>query len=261
MTTLRSILVYLVMLLASASLACNGEPESKNTGGSAPAGGTEEGPKVTMGADPSTGGGDRDPQPAFGDDEPYALDDVQTRYTRQVDGVGKLYAVFHTSKGDVRCRLYEEKAPRTVDNFVGLALGLKAWRDPATQEKVTTPLYDGTTFHRVVAGFLIMGGDPTGYGNGGPGFAIDDELHPELRHNQVGVLSMAQSAPNTAGSQFFITLDAAPQLDGRFTVFGLCENHTVLEAMGSVEVAPNTDRPLEPLVLEGITLERSGDVP
>ena len=126
---------------------------------------------------------------------------------------GPLYATLKTSMGDIVVQLFEDKAPKTVANFVGLASGTKEWSDPKTGEKVKRPLYNGTIFHRVIPGFMIQGGDPLGNGTGGPGYRFEDEFHPDLRHTKGGILSMANAGPNTNGSQFFITLaaDAAPR--------------------------------------------------
>ncbi len=123
---------------------------------------------------------------------------------------GPLYATFKTSMGDIVIQLFDDKAPKTVANFVGLASGTKEWTDPKTGEKVKKPIYNGTIFHRVIPGFMIQGGDPLGNGTGGPGFRFEDEFHPDLRHTKGGILSMANAGPNTNGSQFFITL--APTL-------------------------------------------------
>jgi peptidyl-prolyl cis-trans isomerase A (cyclophilin A) len=136
------------------------------------------------------------------------------------DKKGPLYATFKTSMGDVVVQLFEDKAPKTVANFVGLASGTKEWTDPKTGEKVKRPLYNGTIFHRVIPGFMIQGGDPLGNGTGGPGYKFEDEFNPDLRHTKGGILSMANAGPNTNGSQFFITHVPTPHLNGKHTVFG-----------------------------------------
>ena len=127
-------------------------------------------------------------------------------------------ATLHTNRGDIEVELYDERAPNTVENFVGLATGEQEWEDGG--ETVEEPLYDDIAFHRVIEGFMIQGGDPDESGRGGPGYSFDDEFHDELRHDSAGILSMANSGPNTNGSQFFITLDAQPHLDDRHAVFG-----------------------------------------
>ena len=131
-----------------------------------------------------------------------------------------MYAQFVTSEGSFTVRLFDQEAPKTVENFVGLAEGTKEWTDPRTNKKVTAPYYDGVIFHRVINGFMIQSGDPLGQGIGGPGYKFKDEFHPTLRHNKAGILSMANSGPNTNGGQFFITLGPTPHLDDRHSVFG-----------------------------------------
>ncbi len=131
-----------------------------------------------------------------------------------------MQAKFHTSAGDFIVELFEDKVPKTVANFAGLANGTKEWVDPKTREKTTRPFYDGLIFHRVISGFMIQGGCPLGRGTGGPGYRFDDEFHPELRHDKAGMLSMANSGPNSNGSQFFITVVPTPHLDKRHSVFG-----------------------------------------
>src|SRR3954468_18537685 len=118
---------------------------------------------------------------------------------------GPVYATLKTSMGDIVVQLFEDKAPKTVANFIGLASGTKEWTDPKTGEKVKRPLYNGTIFHRVIPGFMIQGGDPLGNGTGGPGYKFDDETNNGMKLDDRGILAMANSGPNTNGSQFFIT--------------------------------------------------------
>ena len=169
--------------------------------------------------------------------------------------MGNPTATLHTSEGDVTVELFEERAPRTVGNFIGLATGEREWTDPETGERVQgEPLYEDVLFHRIIDGFMIQGGDPTGTGRGGPGYQFDDEFHEELTHDGPGILSMANSGPNTNGSQFFITLDATPHLDGKHSVFGtVTEGMDVVRKIGSVETDPN-DRPVDDVVLESVTV-------
>ena len=129
-------------------------------------------------------------------------------------------ATFDTSEGTFKVKLYDDKAPNTVANFVGLAEGTKEWTDPKTNQKVTRPFYDGLVFHRVIDGFMIQGGCPMGNGMGGPGYKFADEFGPGLRHDSAGLLSMANAGPNTNGSQFFITLAPTPHLDNKHAIFG-----------------------------------------
>ena len=171
--------------------------------------------------------------------------------------MGNPTATLHTSEGDIEVELFEERAPRTVENFIGLATGETEWTDPESGETVEgEPLYDDVIFHRIIEGFMIQGGDPTGTGRGGPGYRFEDEFHDELTHDGPGILSMANSGPNTNGSQFFITLDAQPHLDGRHAVFGeVTDGMDVVREIGSVETDAK-DRPVEDVVLESVTVDR-----
>jgi peptidyl-prolyl cis-trans isomerase A (cyclophilin A) len=169
---------------------------------------------------------------------------------------GPVYATLKTNMGDIVIQLFDDKAPKTVANFVGLASGTKEWLDPKTGEKVKRPLYNGTIFHRVIPGFMIQGGDPLGNGRGGPGYTFEDEFHPDLRHSKAGILSMANAGPNTNGSQFFITHQATPNLDGRHSVFGeVVKGQEVVMAIGNVSRDPR-DRPIKDVVLKEIIITR-----
>ena len=130
------------------------------------------------------------------------------------------YATFKTSMGDIVVKLFPDKAPKTVENFVGLAEGTKEWKDPRSGQTVKKPLFDGTIFHRVIPQFMIQGGDPLGNGTGGPGYKFGDETSPTDQFNKPGILAMANSGPNTNGSQFFITEVPTPWLNGKHTIFG-----------------------------------------
>ena len=148
-----------------------------------------------------------------------------------------LHAHFTTSEGSFSIKLFDDDAPVTVANFVGLAEGTKEWVDPKSGSKVTRPFYDGLIFHRVIDGFMIQGGDPLGQGIGGPGYEFQDEFHPQLRHDKPGILSMANAGPNTNGSQFFVTLAPTPHLDRRHSVFGaVVEGLDVVEKIGRTQV-------------------------
>jgi len=167
-----------------------------------------------------------------------------------------VYAAFRTSEGDFSVRLFEEEAPKTVANFVGLAEGTKEWTDPRTNRKLTQPYYDGIVFHRVIDGFMIQGGDPLGQGIGGPGYQFADEFHASLRHDRAGILSMANAGPNTNGGQFFITLGPTSHLDDRHSVFGVVEDGMdVIRKIGSTKTGPR-DRPVNDVVILSVTIER-----
>jgi cyclophilin family peptidyl-prolyl cis-trans isomerase len=167
-----------------------------------------------------------------------------------------VYAHFETSLGNFTAELYEDKAPKTVANFTGLAEGTKEWTHPKTKERHKKPFYDGIIFHRVIDGFVLQGGDPLGQGYGGPGYQFEDEFHPDLRHNAAGMLSMANAGPNTNGSQFFVTLAPTPHLDRRHSVFGkVTSGIDVVEKIGHVATDAQ-DRPITPVVMNKVTIER-----
>jgi peptidyl-prolyl cis-trans isomerase A (cyclophilin A) len=166
-----------------------------------------------------------------------------------------LHARFTTSEGSFRIRLFDDKVPNTVANFVGLAEGTKEFVDPKSGQKATRPFYDGLIFHRVIDNFMIQGGDPLGTGTGGPGYRFADEFHPTLRHDKPGILSMANSGPNSNGSQFFITLVPTPWLDNRHSVFGeVVEGMDVVSKIGSTQT--RNDRPVTPITIQSVTIER-----
>jgi peptidyl-prolyl cis-trans isomerase A (cyclophilin A) len=168
-----------------------------------------------------------------------------------------LYAHFTTSEGTFTIQLFDQDVPKTVANFVGLAEGTKEWTDPRTGRKSTGPYYNGTIFHRVIDGFMIQGGDPLGQGTGGPGYKFADEFHPKRRHSKPGVLSMANSGPNTNGGQFFITLAATPWLDDKHSVFGeVTDGMDVIRKIGSTPTSKPGDRPLKPTTIQSVTIER-----
>jgi peptidyl-prolyl cis-trans isomerase A (cyclophilin A) len=168
-----------------------------------------------------------------------------------------IYARFVTTEGSFTILLHDRQAPRTVENFVGLAEGTKAWTDPRTRQKVTRPYYDGIVFHRVIDGFMIQGGDPLGQGTGGPGYTFADEFHPALRHDKAGVLSMANAGPNTNGSQFFITLGPTPHLDNKHSVFGeVVSGLDIVKRIGRTPVGSH-DRPRKDVVIQSVTIERT----
>jgi|SRR5919198_952545 peptidyl-prolyl cis-trans isomerase A (cyclophilin A) len=167
------------------------------------------------------------------------------------------YAHFTTSEGNFTVQLFEKDAPKTVENFVGLAQGTKEWTDPKTGEKVKKPFYNGLIFHRVIANFMIQGGDPVGVGTGGPGYKIPDEFASGRKLEKPGILAMANAGPNTGGSQFFITLAPTPWLNGKHTVFGeVVEGMDVVNKIGATQTTKPGDKPVKPIVIQSIRIEK-----
>ncbi len=165
-------------------------------------------------------------------------------------------AVFDTSQGRIVCDLYSTEAPKTVANFVDLSEGKKEFTDPKSAQKVKRPFYDGLTFHRVIPQFMIQGGDPLGSGIGGPGYSFEDEFSPKLRFDKPGRLAMANSGPNTNGSQFFITTAPTPHLNDKHTIFGqVVEGQDVAEKISRVD-RDNENKPKTPVVINKVTIER-----
>jgi peptidyl-prolyl cis-trans isomerase A (cyclophilin A) len=193
--------------------------------------------------------------PAYPDEvRPPRADDL-SHYVEGLDGAGALLATIATSMGEIRCELYEEKTPITVANFVGLARGIKPFRDPRTGDPVNRPFYDGLIFHRVIPTFMIQGGDPMGNGSGGPGYQFGLEIHPLARHGGPGTLAMANAGPDTNGSQFYITETAKSQLNDKYTVFGRCKNISVVRDIARVETG-GQNRPARDVRIERITISR-----
>lgn len=166
------------------------------------------------------------------------------------------YAIFETSQGNIVIRLLEKEAPKTVANFIGLAEGTKEFTNEATGKKETRNFYDGLGFHRVIPQFMIQGGCPRGDGRGGPGYTFADEFNSSLKHSKAGKLSMANSGPNTNGSQFFITVAATPWLDNRHTIFGeVVEGQDVADKISNAP-RDSSDRPRTPIALQKVKIER-----
>ena len=182
---------------------------------------------------------------------------VPLAYAQDAGLAPGVYAHFETTQGNFTVRLFEDEAPNTVSNFVNLATGAQDWLDPVSREmQKDTPFYDGIIFHRIIDGFMIQGGDPTGTGTGGPGYTFDDEFSSSLSHSKAGVLSMANAGPNTNGSQFFITLGPTPHLDNRHSVFGeVVSGMDIIETIGKVPTGA-MDRPAEDVVMNKVTIQR-----
>src|SRR5271170_766932 len=166
------------------------------------------------------------------------------------------YAIFETSLGDIVVKLLDKEAPKTVENFIGLAEGTKEFVNPMTGKKEKRTYYDGLVFHRVIPQFMIQGGCPQGDGRGGPGYSFADEFHPSLKHSKAGKLSMANAGPNTNGSQFFLTVAATPWLDNKHSIFGeVVEGQDVANKISNLPRDSN-DRPKTPVVLQKVRIER-----
>lgn len=165
-----------------------------------------------------------------------------------------LYAVIYTSMGNIVCRLFDREDPKTVANFRGLATGTKPWTDPATGKTKHTPLYTNTTFHRVIPGFMIQGGDPSGTGEGSPGYEFEDEIDGTHNFDKPGILAMANSGPNTNGCQFFITVAPATHLNGNYSIFGeVVSGQDVANAISEVP-RDSHDKPLAPVKILRISI-------
>ena len=167
------------------------------------------------------------------------------------------YAVFETSEGNIVCRLFEKDAPKTVANFVDLSEGKREWTHPTTRKKTSDPLYSGTIFHRVIPGFMVQGGDPMGTGFGGPGYQFEDETkNSPHSFDKAGKLAMANSGPNTNGSQFFITVANTDWLTGKHTIFGeVVEGYDVVEKIAKA-ARNRQDRPNTDVVVKSVRIER-----
>jgi peptidyl-prolyl cis-trans isomerase A (cyclophilin A) len=213
-----------------------GEPAAANVGaGGASSGGSAAG-AAKKGGDPLNGS--------------FSLADA----TKDLKGSGPIVAKIETTKGTLQCKLFDDKAPVTVANFIGLATGKRAWKDPNSGAWVNKPAYDGTTFHRIIKGFMIQGGDPKGNGSGEPGYVIRDEIWDGAKHDKAGLLCMANRGPNTNGAQFFITDASAPHLDGGYTIFGECAPEQIVHDIASVSVSG--ERPTEPVTIKSVTISR-----
>ena len=192
-------------------------------------------------------------------------DRVQTIITTMITTerclqVAQQTATLHTNHGDITVLLFGDQAPKTVDNFVGLASGTKEYTDPKTGERRSSKFYDGLTFHRVIDGFMIQGGCPLGTGTGGPGYTFGDEFHPDLVFNKPYLLAMANAGPGTNGSQFFITVGPQPHLNRKHTIFGEVADQPsrdVVDQIAQVRTGRG-DRPVNPVVIESVSMDSGG---
>lgn len=177
---------------------------------------------------------------------------------------GEPTAIIETTAGKMTCTLFPQKAPIGVANFIGLATGTKDWKNPVSgATKHNTPLYNGTIFHRVIPDFMIQGGDPAGNGSGDPGYQFKNETSPDLLFDRPGRLAYANSGPNTNGSQFFITEVATQHLNGGYTIFGQCDDATVVLVKEIARMArdPSNDKPFRPVKITKVTIVKPGAAP
>jgi peptidyl-prolyl cis-trans isomerase A (cyclophilin A) len=201
------------------------------------------------------------PAMALADDDPMGGKFTIDEATHGLSGSGRLIAVIDTTKGVFHCELFEKDAPNTVANFVGLARGLRPFREPSTQKWLKRPFYDGLVFHRVIPGFMIQGGDVTGTGAGQIGYEILDETNDPHKFNQGGMMAMANRGRNTGSSQFFITEKEQPALDdggragGHYQIFGQCPEVNLVKDIAAVSRDPR-DRPLQDVKINKVTIER-----
>jgi peptidyl-prolyl cis-trans isomerase A (cyclophilin A) len=173
----------------------------------------------------------------------------------------KLYATLHTNHGPIRLQLFPDHAPATVRNFVELAEGTKDYVDPRTGQNGSGPYFDGTISHRVIAGFMVQMGDPTGTGRGGPGYKFADEFHPALQFDRPYLLAMANAGPGTNGSQFFVTVAPTPHLNRRHTIFGQVadeESAKIVDSIANTKTGAG-DRPIEDVVIERVEITKVTD--
>ena len=242
--------VLALALALSSALACSkSSPPELTTAHADPAVATAAQSAVVQPSHPGQGGGGV--SSATGGD-PLAGRFSLADATRDVHGTGALLATIDTSKGALTCKLFEDKAPITVANFVGLATGKRPWKDGDTW--VSRPAYDGTTFHRIIKGFMIQGGDAKKNGSGEAGYVIPDEIWEGAKHDRAGLLCMANRGPNTNGAQFFITDDRAPHLDVSYTIFGECAPVDTVHAIANVSVIG--ERPATTVTIKKITIAR-----
>ena len=251
------------ILLLTAAASC--EHKNKNSEPSAPSEGspaakppgdqplTNAAPSATP--PPTTPPPVANTPPPSGDDvrPPVAADLAE--YSKDLKGNGKMVATFDTTMGTIHCELYPEKAPMTVANFVGLATGKKPWLNPKTGTiEKGKPFFDGLIFHRVIADFMIQGGDPLGVGRGGPGYQFGDEVNNGLTM-QLGTLAMANAGPGTNGSQFFITEVAPEHLNGKHTIFGQCKELDLVKQIARVPQDAG-NKPNTPIVMNRVTISK-----
>jgi len=248
---MRKAASFAFLVVAAAQVACTKSAPPEPTSVQADPAVASAAPNATV-AQPGA-------QPTVGVSSAKGQDPLGGRYTlgeatRDIAGTGALLATIDTNKGALTCKLFEDKAPVSVANFVGLATGKRPWKDPSTDTWVSRPAYDGTTFHRIIKGFMIQGGDAKGNGTGEAGYVIKDEIWDGAKHDRAGLLCMANRGPNTNSAQFFITDDKAAHLDHGYTIFGECAPVDTVHAIASVAVLG--ERPASPVTIKKVTITR-----
>jgi peptidyl-prolyl cis-trans isomerase A (cyclophilin A) len=248
-------LVLLTIASVGLALSCQKgpaelEPPPKDNA-TASGGGSTSSSSSSGGSSSSTSSGGA---PGVKGPDPHGGNFTLAEATKDLKGNGPIVAKIETTKGTLQCRLFDDKAPVSVANFIGLATGKRAWRDPANGTWVNRPAYDGTTFHRIIKGFMIQGGDPKGNGTGEPGYVIKDEIWDGAKHDRAGLLCMANRGPNTNGAQFFITDAKAEHLDGGYTIFGECAPVEVVHDIAGITVAG--ERPTTTVTIKSVTISR-----
>jgi peptidyl-prolyl cis-trans isomerase A (cyclophilin A) len=260
---LRHVAAAASSLAFLAVVACNkspAEPATADNGGAAASSAAKDGGTTAAAAAVTTTGAATDsPGASAGGTsgaDPTGGNFTLADATKGLAGTGPIMAKIDTDHGAITCKLYDDKAPLTVANFVGLARGIRPFQDPKTGSKdwVQRPAYDGTTFHRIIKGFMIQGGDPKGTGTGEPGYTVKDEIWPGAKHDRAGQICMANRGPNTNGMQFFITDAAATFLDGKYTIFGECTPEQTIHDLAGVPVTG--EKPNTPPVIKSVTISR-----
>lgn len=240
--------------------ACDGSAKDK---GKASASATASPPAASSpsatGSAPASASAAETPKPPVEpDSDPFRGKFTLEDATQGLAGTGKLVAELDTAAGKLTCTLFDDKAPLTVANFVGLARGLRPFKDPKTEKWIKKPLFDGSVFHRVIGRFMIQGGCPKGDGTGNGSYFFQDEIWEGATHDKAGQLCMANSGPDTNSTQFFITDGAAKHLDKRgHTIFGECKPTSVVRKIGNAKT-DNKDHPITPQVLNKVTIRRTG---
>lgn len=260
MTNTLRLALLAVSVMGGASLACDKTPEPKPDPAPATPTATASSTTTTSNGDTSSGAPNANPANTSASSSSGPTSDPNkgsftlAEATKDLKGTGPLVAKIDTGKGVIQCKLFDDKAPNTVANFIGLATGKRAWRDSSSGTWVNKVAYDGTVFHRIIKGFMIQGGDQKGNGSGEPGYVIPDEIWAGAKHDHAGQLCMANRGHNTNGAQFFITDGAAAWLDGNYTIFGECAPVEVVHDIANGPTQGDQAKP--PVKINSVTISR-----